>query len=234
MITLLIPTFNEKDNIGVIIPKIFEVVPDISILVIDDASPDGTARLVKEMMNKYPNLSVLERKGKEGLGKAYIAAFQHVLKNQSIDSVIMMDADLSHDPDALPDMIKASLVYDCVIGSRYISSGKIVGWELWRRGLSFFGNLYCRLVTGLPIRDCTGGFNLIKTEVLKKIDFTTMDSSGYAFIMELKYMLYKKGARVKELPITFRERVNGVSKISHQIIREGLLAPWKMRWKSPT
>lgn len=226
---VIIPTYNEKENIKVLIPLIFQTIPGASVVVADDNSPDGTGQVVSDLKYKYPNLSLITRANKNGLGKAYINAFREVLKNNEVKKIVMMDADMSHDPKYLIQMIKESDKYDVVVGSRYVVGGKTVGWELWRRVLSFCGNLYCRIITGLPIKDCTGGFNIISADYLKKIDFSKMDMSGYAFIMELKYLLYKTGANFFEVPITFVNRVGGESKISSHIISEGILAPWKIK-----
>ena len=225
---IILPTYNERANIGVIIPLLFSTVPGISVLVADDNSPDGTAQVVKELQHTYKNLSLIFRPEKNGLGRAYLNAFDHVLKDLGVKNIIMMDADLSHSPKYLPEMLERSKKYTVVTGSRYVRGGATVGWELWRRVLSFFGNLYCRSITRLPMHDCTAGFNVISAELLRKIDFSKMDMSGYAFIMELKYLLYKAGATFYEVPITFVNRVGGESKMSSHIISEGILAPWKM------
>ena len=225
---IILPTYNERENIGNIIPMIFSVVPDIYILVADDNSPDGTADVVKDLQKKYPNLSLISRPKKNGLGRAYINAFNYVLKDHDIRSVIMMDADLSHQPKFLPEMLEKSREFSVVIGSRYVLGGGTVGWELWRRALSYFGNFYCRTITRMPINDCTTGFNVINADLLRKIDLSRVDMSGYAFIMELKYNLYLAGARFYEVPIIFMNRVGGESKMSSHIINEGILAPWKM------
>lgn len=225
---LILPTFNEKVNIELLIPRIFSILPDISILVVDDNSPDGTGDAVMRLQKTYPHLELLPRKKKEGLGTAYIEAFRHVLKKENIHHVIMMDADFSHDPAYLPALITQAQSAQVVVGSRYVSGGKIEGWELWRRILSLCGNFYCRAITRLPISDCTGGYNIIATEMLRKLDFDEMDSSGYAFIMELKYMIFRAGATFSEVPIMFKNRLGGESKISNHVIREGILAPWKM------
>ncbi len=150
------------------------------------------------------------------------------MKNDDVHSVIMMDADLSHKPKYLSRMIKCGENYSVVIGSRYISGGKIIGWQLWRKMLSRFGNLYCNAILCLPIHDYTSGFNVISAEFLRKVDFSKMDASGYAFMLELKYLLYKAGATFFEVPITFVDRIEGQSKISFNIIWEGILSPWKM------
>ncbi len=226
---IVIPTYNEKDNIKVLLPRIFKLSPLIHVLVSDDSSPDGTGDLVKDLQKEYKNLSLISRPKKMGLGRAYIDAFREVLKDGEVKNVIMMDADLSHNPEYLGDMLGKSDEFGVVVGSRYVTGGKTVGWELWRRLLSYFGNLYCRLITSLPIHDCTSGFNVIDASMLKKIDMSKMDMSGYAFIMELKFLLYKAGANFTEIPITFVNRVGGESKISSHIISEGIIAPWKIR-----
>jgi dolichol-phosphate mannosyltransferase len=228
---IVIPTYNERENVETLIPIIFKSVPDVNILVADDNSPDGTAEAVKKLKETYPSLSLLSRPAKNGLGRAYIEAFSLLLNDNSVRSVIMMDADFSHDPKYLIEMLEKSHDYSVVIGSRYIMGGGTIGWELWRRVLSYFGNLYCRAITGLPIYDCTGGFNVIRADLLRKVDFKTMDMSGYAFIMELKYLLYKAGGIFYEVPITFVNRAHGETKMVSGIISEGILAPWKMIWK---
>lgn len=225
---IILPTYNERENIKVLVPLIFSIMPTVSILVADDNSPDGTGMVVEEMCKTYQNLALVSRAEKNGLGRAYVHAFLHVLKDLEVKSVVMMDADLSHQPKHLPEMFAKSNLAGVVVGSRYTKGGKTVGWELWRKVLSFFGNLYCRTITRLPIHDCTGGFNVISADLLRKIDFSKMDMSGYAFIMELKYLLYKAGATFFEVPITFVNRVGGESKMSSHIINEGILAPWKM------
>ncbi len=226
---IVIPTYNEKENIQRLIPLIFQTIPGVNVVVADDSSPDGTGQEVLDLKYKYPNLDLITRKDKNGLGKAYIYAFKEILKDSSVKRIVMMDADFSHDPKYLVSMFKNSENYSVVIGSRYIVGGKTEGWELWRRMLSFFGNFYCRTITGMPIMDCTGGFNVIHADLLRKIDFSKMDMSGYAFIMEIKYLLYKAGGTFFEVPITFVNRVGGESKISGHIISEGIVAPWKIK-----
>lgn len=215
-------------NVVLLVPEIFKVMPDIWVTIIDDNSPDGTANIVKEMMVKYKRLNLIQKEKKEGLGKAYIYAFKKILSDSNVSNIITMDADLSHPVSCIPEMRKFSKEYDVVIGSRYIKGGKTEGWELWRRLLSMYGNIYCRTITRMPLNDCTAGFNLISTKFLRKIDFRLMDSSGYAFMMELKYLLFKLNAKFKEVPIVFKNRIGGESKITNHIIREGILAPWKM------
>lgn len=225
---IIVPTYNEKENIVKLVPLIFKNVPDIYVCVADDNSPDGTADAVNKLKINWQNLSLISRSKKDGLGRAYINAFSKVLEDKDVRSVIMMDADMSHSPEYLKEMLAKSRDYSVVVGSRYVKGGATVGWELWRRVLSSLGNFYCRTITRLPTHDCTGGFNVISAELLRKIDFSKMDMSGYAFIMELKYMLYKAGASFYEVPIIFKNRALGETKISSHIISEGVWAPIKM------
>lgn len=231
---IIIPTYNEKNNIVRLVFTIFNLMPDISIVVVDDDSPDGTGHVVAEMQARYPRLSLISREKKEGLGRAYTHAFKNILTQGDADIIITMDADLSHDPKYLPEMLKKIGEFDMVIGSRYVRGGGTEGWELWRKILSRWGNLYCKVITGMPIYDFTAGFQVIKADFLRKIDFSKIDMSGYAFLMELKYLLWKFGAKFAEVPIIFKNRVGGESKISNHIIKEGILAPWKMIFKKQT
>ncbi len=231
---IIVPTYNEKENIPKLVKEVFSIVPEADMLVVDDNSPDGTAEIVQDLKTDFPNLNLLLRSKKEGLGKAYVNAFREVLKNNDIRRVVMMDGDLSHDPTYLKEHFRMSDRYDVVIGSRYVSGGKTIGWELWRRLLSRFASFYCRLVTKMPIHDCTSGFMTVDSNFLRKINFSSIDLSGYAFLIELKYVLWQNGASLKEIPITFKNRAGGESKISNHIITEGILAPWKMRFKKRT
>lgn len=225
---IIIPTYNERENIGLLIEEIFSIIPNISILVVDDNSPDGTSGEVKNLMARYPNLSLLERPIKNGLGGAYIEAFKKLLADGGVENIIMMDADFSHNPKHIPIMLEESKNYDLVVGSRYIDGGGIEEWELWRRMLSYFGNFYIKVVLQKGVSDWTTGYNCIDAAVLKKIDLEKIDLSGYAFIMGLKYFLIKAGAKFKEIPIIFEVRRHGESKMSPHIIKEGILAPWKL------
>lgn len=227
-IRIHLPTYNESENIVSLIEDIFSSVPSVEVMVVDDNSPDGTANLVESLLPKFPNLQLYRRSGKEGLGKAYVDAFQKTLADTSITHVMMMDADFSHNPQYLPEMFSMISWYDIVVGSRYAPGGGTEGWETWRKWLSRLGNLYCRMITGMPLRDCTGGFNIIKADILRRVDFKTIDLSGYAFIMELKYALFCVGAQFYEFPIIFNNRRGGESKLSNHIVREGIIAPWKM------
>lgn len=228
---VILPTYNEKENICPLIDEIFSFLPGINILVVDDNSPDGTAAVVEYLMTKYPNLSILKRPIKDGLGGAYIAGFKKLLADPNIKNIFMMDADFSHHPKYLPQMISHSENYGLVTGSRYIKDGGIAKWELWRKILSAGGNFYVRTLLGRRINDWTGGFNCINANYLRKVDLDKIDLSGYAFIMGIKYFLIKAGATVKEIPIIFEARRGGESKLSHHIIGEGIIAPWKILLK---
>ena len=226
---IIIPTYNEKENVREIISQVFRYMPQSHILIVDDNSPDGTADIVKEIQRDNGNIFLLERAGKEGLGKAYIHAFNHVLANMSPTKVVMMDADMSHHPRYLPVMENMLRPNSVIVGSRYIPGGDTVGWEPWRKGLSYFGNIYARTITGIPVNDLTAGFYMIDADLLRTIDLTKIDASGYAFQIELKNLFYRSGAELAELPIIFGNRVGGESKISNHIISEGIIAPWKIR-----
>lgn len=225
---VVIPTYNEAKNIKHVIELIFSVLPSARIIVVDDNSPDKTGQQVLELKNKFPNLSLFSRQSKEGLGAAYKDALQAILANNNFDNLVIMDGDGSHNPLDIPRLLEISAEHDLVIGSRYIKGGGIESWELWRRALSRFGNLYCRAILRTPVNDWTSGFNLIKAVKLREIDLNSFDASGYAFLIELKYALIKEGARFKEVPIIFRNRRDGETKISNDIIGEGIKAPWKM------
>ena len=201
-------------------------------MVIDDDSPDGTAGLVKSLMPQFPNLKILERQSKTGLGDAYKDAMSRVLADDEVRAIITMDADGSHDPEYLPIFLEKISQYDIVIGSRYVKGGGTESWEPWRRNLSRFGNLYARTLTGLPLNDLTAGFMCLRREFLKKLDLSKISSTGYSFLIELKYYLVvAHRAKFFEVPIIFRSRFGGESKISNQIIGEGVKTPLKFFWR---
>lgn len=229
---ILIPTYNEKENIKLIVAEIFNILPAVKILVIDDNSPDGTATAVKFLMEKYSNLSLLERQHKTGLGDAYKDAISKVVKDKGIRSIITMDADGSHSPEYIKEFLNHIDNYDLIIGSRYVAGGGVSAWNFWRRLLSKFGNLYVRMLVASEINDLTAGFICVRREILERIDFNNIDSSGYAYQIEFKcHCLYALRAKIKEIPIIFKSRRGGESKISNQIISEGILAPWRILFK---
>ena len=225
-----IPTYNEHDNIETLSRRIFAAAPGVHLYIVDDNSPDGTGNLVKILaQQKYPNLHLLARDKKDGLGRAYVYGFEKILTENSITHVTMMDADLSHEPEVLPKMFEIANDYDLIIGSRYIKGGSVTKkWEWWRKMLSFGANLYLSLIFHKGVRDWTTGYNTISCNLLHKIDLQSLDLSGYAFISSLKYHLIINGARVKEVPIFFEERNSGKSKMSGSIIKEGIIAPWRI------
>ena len=210
-------------------PEIFAAHPDVHILVIDDNSPDGTGEEVRQLMGQYPDLELLARESKQGLGAAYKHGIQHVLKSGDVERIVMMDADGSHPVEYLAPMLLASKEYDLVVGSRYTKGGGRENWEPWRYAMSRYGNLYARTLTGLPVRDLTAGFLCFRGELLRRMDLDKVGASGYAFLMDLKYhAIADMKASVKEVPIIFKSRREGESKISHHIIREGLKTPLRL------
>lgn len=228
----LIPTYNERENIATLSQLVFNTLPGASLLVIDDNSPDGTADLVLEMKKDFPNLDVHKRIGDKGFGKSYLDGFKIVLNDERYDYVVMMDADFSHDPTIVPAMVDRLSNYDVIIGSRYIDGGSIKNWNLRRHFLSMFANFYARAILGVPIRDLTTGFMCFKKNVLKNIDLNSINSDGYAFLVALKYKMYKAGYKILEYPIIFTERREGQSKMSSRIIWESIWLPWKLKFKS--
>ncbi len=226
---ILLPTYNERENVGLIIPEIFAAHPDLNVLVIDDNSPDKTGDVVRELMSKYPNLNLLARPGKQGLGVAYKHGLKEALKDTQVARIIMMDADGSHAVEYLKDMLEASKENELVIGSRYVKGGGIENWERWRFALSRYGNLYARTLTGLPAKDLTAGFVCFQRVLLERMDLDTVSASGYAFLMDLKFhAIHDSHATIKEVPIIFKSRREGESKISAHIVREGLKTPLRL------
>jgi dolichol-phosphate mannosyltransferase len=217
-----IPTYNEAPNIHRVLPRVRAAVPDATILVIDDGSPDGTADLAEALGGELGQVEVLRRTEKQGLGAAYRAGFAWGLAH-GFDVLVEMDADLSHDPDALPELLAA--IDDgatLAIGSRWVEGGMVVDWPRERLLLSRLGNFYARVGLQLPVRDATGGFRAYRAEVLREIDLSVVRSNGYAFQVEMAYRVLHLGGRIIEVPITFRERTEGVSKMSWHIIGEAL------------
>jgi dolichol-phosphate mannosyltransferase len=225
----LIPTYNERENIPALSRFVFNTVPEASLLIIDDNSPDGTADVVLGLKNHFPNLDVYKRVGNKGFGKSYLDGFKRILNDDRFEYVVMMDADLSHDPTVVPAMLEKLTDCDVVVGSRYIKGGGISDWNMKRRVLSRFANFYARNILGIPVRDLTTGFMCLKKDTLKNIDLDSIQSDGYAFLIELKYKLHKAGYKTIEYPIIFSERREGQSKMSSKIIWEAIWLPWKLR-----
>ena len=225
---VIIPTFNEKENIGKIIPLVLKQDQEIEVLVVDDNSPDGTGKMVEELKASNPRIKLLTRPKKSGLGTAYIAGFDYALQN-GYDYIFEMDSDFSHDPNYIPDFLKTVSNSDLVLGSRYIRGVNVVNWPMTRLLLSYFANVYARWITGLPIKDSTGGFKCFRREVLEKIGLDNIHSNGYAFQIEMSFRAWKKGFRIKEIPIIFVDRRAGESKMSKRIVREAIWMVWKLR-----
>ncbi len=216
---IIIPTYNERENLPPLLQEIFSYIPDTDVLVIDDNSPDGTGELAVKIHNENPHVNVLHRAGKLGLGTAYIAGFKYAIAHD-YDAVFEMDSDFSHDPCYLPAFLKAFEHADMVIGSRYIPGGNTPDWSLIRRLISSSGNLFARFMLGIQIHDCTSGFRCYHSQVLASIDLDTIQSQGYAFQIELAYRVMQQGFKIVETPIIFLDRRLGKSKMSRQIVLE--------------
>ncbi len=226
---IIIPTYNERDNLGPLLKEIFSYAPETDILIIDDNSPDGTGELADEIHQQNAQVNVLHRPGKQGLGTAYIAGFKYAI-DHGYDSAFEMDADFSHDPRYLPDFLKAIENADVVIGSRYIPGGDTPNWSLLRRFISGGGNIFARYMLGIPVHDCTAGYRCYRREVLESIDLDAIQSQGYAFQIELAYRVMRHGFKIVETPIVFMDRRVGKSKMSRKIVIEGFTYVLKTRF----
>jgi len=229
---VIIPTYNEKENVEKIITAVMLLPNNFDVLIVDDGSPDGTANIVKQLQNKFTNrLHIEERKGKLGLGTAYIHGFKYALKN-GYDFIFEMDADFSHNPNDLPRLYNACANEgaDFAIGSRYTKGGKVSNWPLGRILMSYFASVYVRLILFISIKDTTAGFKCYTRKVLETLDLNNIKFVGYAFQIEMKYKAIKAGFKAKEVPITFIDRKEGYSKMSSGIFKEAFLGVWKMRF----
>lgn len=227
---ICMPTYNEAENIRPIIEAIHEEVPEVHVLVIDDDSPDGTGEIADEMAERDERVHVLHRTEKSGIGPAYIAGFQWAL-DREYGAVIEMDADFSHQPKYLPEMIGQLDNYDVVIGSRYVAGGGTEDWGWLRKFISRGGGRYARAILGFDIQDPTAGFVAWRREVLESLDLSDVEASGYVFQIEMKYRAYKQGFSVLEIPITFPDRLAGESKMTADIAAEALTRVWAIKWK---
>lgn len=230
---ILVPTYNERENVRSLIPRVFSFCPNDKVIVVDDNSPDGTAEEIKNMSLSFPNLFLISRNKKDGLGSAYKEAILYCLKNESFEKLATMDADGSHDPKYLPSLFEKSETFDLVIGSRYVKGGGIENWSILRRLLSRFGNYYARMITGMEIHDCTAGFIVINKKLLEKINLDGLTASGYSYQIEFKFRCIKSDPNMSflEMPILFTERRQGKSKMSWGIIFEAIKVPWTLRIK---
>ena len=227
---VIIPTYNERENVRRIIDHVLKQDGRIEVLIVDDGSPDGTGQIVAELEAADPRVHLLEREKKMGLGTAYIAGFRWALE-RDYQYIMEMDADFSHDPSHLPQFLRAIEDADLVLGSRY-QQGRVtvVNWPITRLILSYSANLYARAVTGLPVWDATGGFKCFRRSVLEAIDLSRVRSNGYAFQIEMSYRAWKRDFRIVEIPIVFVDRTEGTSKMSKSIVREAIWMVWRLRW----
>jgi len=230
-VLVIIPTYNEADNIIQLMTEIHAVDDAIHILVVDDNSPDKTWELVEKRKENDSRIHLIRRKGKLGLGTAYVAGFKYALEH-NYDCVFQMDADFSHNPKSIPKFLEKIQEHDLVIGSRYKDGVRVVNWPIKRLVLSFMANVYTRVITGMPVADATGGYKCIRKEVLAGLDLDKIKSNGYAFQIEMNFKAYKKGFRLAEIPIIFEDRRVGISKMSKRIIIEAVFRVWSLRLRS--
>lgn len=228
---MVLPTYNEIENIEKMLSTLRLLYPELSVLVVDDNSPDGTAEVVKKHQMHWPGLRLMSRQGKQGLGTAYTSGFKYALE-RGFDYVFEMDCDFSHDPKDLRTLLEAAMENDLVVGSRYVGGLRIMDWPVRRLLLSYFAGRYIRFVTGLKLTDATGGFKCFSRKALEKLDLDNILSNGYSFQIELNYRIWSKKMRIKEVPIVFTERRQGRSKMSGAIVTEALLTVLKLRLKN--
>ena len=228
---IIIPTYNEMDNISRLIPDLLERYENLDILVVDDNSPDGTGNYVEDLSKQNPRIKIIKRSRKQGLGTAYIAGFKYAIQHE-YEYIFEMDADFSHDPKEIKNFLEAAEKYDLVLGSRYVKGVNVINWPMRRLLLSYFANKYTRFITGMPIQDATGGFKCFRRKVLEAINLDQIGSNGYAFQIEMTFKAWKKGFKVGEIPIVFVDRMKGTSKMSKKIVREAIFMVWKLRIRS--
>jgi dolichol-phosphate mannosyltransferase len=227
-VLIVVPTYNERENLPVLAAGVLKH-DGYRLLVVDDGSPDGTGAVADRLAAEHPGrVDVMHRTGQRGLGRSYVDGLQHALADQRVDLICQMDADLSHNPDYLPDLVAAAASHDIVIGSRYLNGVSVVNWPLHRIFLSAFANRYIRLVTSLSATDCTSGFRCWRREALARLPIASMVSDGYAFHVEMLFEAHKRGLRIGEVPIIFVERRQGQSKLSSGVLLESLMMPWRL------
>ncbi len=231
-ITLVVPTYNEAENLPKLVSALFALPLALKVMVVDDNSPDGTGRIADELAAAHPGrVEVMHRRGKLGLSSAYLQAFAQLLQREDVDAIAQMDCDFSHDPAVLVEMAQRLETCDLVLGSRYVPGGSTdIHWPLWRKALSAFGNFYARTILGLPIRDVTGGYRLWKKSTLQAMPLERVKSSGYVFMVEMAYLAHLLGCRIIETPIYFADRRWGKSKMSFRIQVEAAFRVWQVLW----
>lgn len=229
-ITIVIPTYNEAENLPKLVSALFALPLDLRLLIVDDNSPDGTGKIADNFAHSDERIQVLHRPGKLGLRSAYLNAFQQLI-SEDVDAIVQMDADFSHDPQVLPKMAERIASCDLVIGSRYVEGGSVdEGWPLWRRELSAFGNFYARSILGLPLHDVTTGYRMWRRETLQSMPLERIRSNGYVFLVEMAYLAYCLEYRIEEVPIYFSDRRWGKSKMSFKIQSEAAMRIWQVWW----
>src|SRR5258706_12499253 len=228
---VIIPTYNERDNLAELTRRLLNIGLDLDVLYIDDGSPDGTGKLADDLAKEFTNVSVIHRARKLGYGSAVIEGFRATIK-KDYTWILQMDADLSHDPASIPQLLKAAENSDLVLGSRYIGGVRVVDWEIMLVLLSCFANRYAQTITGLPLQDVTTGFRCYRASFLRSFDFKRVKTNGYGFLIEMAYKLWKSGARLSEVPIIFYGRQRGISKISKNMIFEAAFLVWRLRLAS--
>jgi dolichol-phosphate mannosyltransferase len=225
---VIIPTYNEKENVEPLLQRVFAEVPGIEVLIVDDNSPDGTGAIADRAAAADPRVHVMHRPGKLGLGSAYMAGFRYALE-RDFEAVFEMDADFSHNPESLPVFLRELENADLVLGSRYLYGVTVVNWPLKRLILSYGANVYSRVITGMRVKDLTGGFKCFRRRVLEAIDWSRVRSDGYAFQIEITFKAWRKGFRIREIPIIFVDRKAGESKMSRHIVWEAAWMVWRLR-----
>lgn len=231
-VLVVIPTYNERDNIERVLAELLSLDVDLGVLVVDDNSPDGTGQFVEELSRRDPRVNVMHRPSKLGLGSAYIKGFKWALAETDARFIFEMDADFSHDPRAVPEFLARIPEADLVIGSRYLDGITVMNWPLRRLVLSVGANIYTRVITGMPVKDATGGFKCFRREVLEALPLDNIKSDGYSFQIEMNYHAWKRKFRIVEIPIIFVDRQQGASKMSRRIIYEAVFLVWKLRFAS--
>lgn len=231
-VLVIVPTYNERENIEHVLDVLLSLEVDLGVLVVDDNSPDGTGEFVDEYREREPRVHVLHRPGKMGLGSAYIRGFKWALEETEAKFVFEMDADFSHDPRAIPEFLAKTGEADLVIGSRYLEGITVMNWPLRRLALSVGANIYTRVITGMPLKDATGGFKCFSRKVLEALPLDTIRSDGYSFQIEMNFHVWKRKFRIVEIPIVFVDRQEGTSKMSRRIVYEAVFLVWKLRLAS--
>ncbi|MBI4050478.1 MAG: polyprenol monophosphomannose synthase [Candidatus Doudnabacteria bacterium] len=229
-VAVVIPTYNERENIRALLVHLLKLYPGLRIFVVDDNSPDGTAELVQDIAKNYDSVRLIWRDQKLGLASAYLDAFARIIPDPELEYIVTMDADFSHHPGDLGELLRHALSHDVVVGSRYVGGGAVENWNFWRKFLSKWANMYAELITGVPVADLTAGFVVYRRDILGQILTRFEKSEGYAYQIEMKYLAHKLGAKIKEVPITFRERNSGKSKFTGTVIWEGVFIPWYLRF----